>query len=84
MEAEKTCKKCSETKPIAQFHRNPKTKDGYYGICKSCCAIYQQDYRRKNKDNIKQDKKNYASKNDVAIDYRPEHIIQLIEKGGVL
>jgi NAD-dependent SIR2 family protein deacetylase len=32
----KTCTKCGETKPLDEFHKNPKTRDGRQPHCKSC------------------------------------------------
>lgn len=32
----KTCFKCSETKPLADFYKHSRTKDGHLGKCKSC------------------------------------------------
>jgi hypothetical protein len=39
----KICFKCKEEKPISEFHRNKRNKDGYKGQCKSCCRKYIDD-----------------------------------------
>ena len=47
----KTCKDCSEEKPLEDFH-TWKTKDGnsgYRGVCKPCDAKKKQAYYQKNK-----------------------------------
>lgn len=55
----KVCTKCNQLKFITEYHRNPKTKDGYYGQCKSCCAKYQKAYRRKHKAELSEAKRQY-------------------------
>lgn len=32
----KTCYRCGDEKPIADFYRNPGTRDGLLGQCKAC------------------------------------------------
>ena len=32
----KTCTKCSQTKPLFDFHKHQTTKDGYHTYCKPC------------------------------------------------
>lgn len=59
----KKCNTCGKEKQISEYHRNPKTRDGYYTSCKDCCAEYQREYRRKNKDKIRIDKKRYREEN---------------------
>lgn len=59
----KTCNKCKQSKSVNEFHKNPKTKDGYYTDCKECCAIYQREYRKQNREKLGQDKKLYAEQN---------------------
>jgi hypothetical protein len=34
--AEKRCTKCGQTKPLSEFHRDPKTRDRLRGWCKDC------------------------------------------------
>lgn len=36
MVAEKTCTRCGETKPVAEFHRNRTRRDGLQSRCKVC------------------------------------------------
>lgn len=36
----KRCSKCHEMKPITEFHRNAKSRDGYICTCKDCRHAY--------------------------------------------
>lgn len=38
----KTCSKCGETKPLSDFNRHKKHRDGHTTICRSCTAAYRQ------------------------------------------
>lgn len=42
MIAEKMCTKCKVVKPITEFYKNCRSKDGYAWNCKQCCKAYQQ------------------------------------------
>jgi len=33
---EKLCRRCGETKPLSEFHKDKQAKDGHYGYCKGC------------------------------------------------
>jgi len=45
----KTCSKCEKEKPVDQFGKLSKSKDGLKGQCKSCCALASaESYARKN------------------------------------
>jgi hypothetical protein len=32
----KTCRKCGETKPVSEFRRNPRVRDGLSSWCSEC------------------------------------------------
>jgi hypothetical protein len=34
--AEKRCSKCDQTKPLSEFHKDPRTRDGLRTWCKDC------------------------------------------------
>ena len=62
MEEIKKCNNCGESKPISNFAKKYKTKDGiqkYSSICKICFNI--KDAERRNDDNYKKNKKLYDS-----------------------
>lgn len=59
----KVCKKCGAEKPISEYNKNPKTKDGYYGACKTCCAEYLKAYWKKNKDALIEKSREYKLAN---------------------
>lgn len=40
----KPCNKCSQIKPLAEFHKNGTTKDGHVGTCKACVSIHHKKY----------------------------------------
>lgn len=41
----KTCKQCGETRPLAEFHRQKKARDGYNPWCKKCNQAYTRTWR---------------------------------------
>lgn len=40
----KKCSCCGETKPVSEFHKHPKTKDGLNGRCKACRKEYNKEH----------------------------------------
>lgn len=42
----KECRECHEIKDIVEFYVDRKAKDGHNGICKECCKINNQQYRK--------------------------------------
>ena len=53
----KTCKKCGQTKPKAEFFKAPECKDGLRGDCKLCNLARQAKYCAENRDAISAQKK---------------------------
>lgn len=39
----KTCSKCGKTKPLSEFHKAKRNKDGYTGQCGECRRAYHRD-----------------------------------------
>lgn len=46
----KTCKYCLENKPLEQFHKHARTKDGRQGHCKECHYDKTKKWRTENKE----------------------------------
>lgn len=71
MEQSKACKVCLQIKPISEFHKHSVTKDGYRGKCKTCCRIYDQNWRIKNPEKVKENNKRHKELNpDYMTNYR--------------
>lgn len=50
MIAKKTCTRCKTVKPVTEFYRNCRSKDGYAWNCKQCCradALYDKELRER-------------------------------------
>ncbi|AHN84394.1 hypothetical protein SEABISCUIT_76 [Mycobacterium phage Seabiscuit] len=45
----KTCNRCWETKPLSEYHRNKKAKDGLLDQCKECKLAYMAKYHEDNR-----------------------------------
>lgn len=46
----KTCNKCGETKPLAEFHKRLTSKDGHRGHCKGCQKVIAKSWCEANKE----------------------------------
>lgn len=44
--AEKTCRKCSITQPIAEFYPHPQMRDGHLNMCKTCSKLATKRHYR--------------------------------------
>ena len=43
----KRCCTCKEIKPLSEFHKSRRTKDGHRCYCKICCSQYQKSEKGK-------------------------------------
>lgn len=59
----KICNICCETKPIIDFAKDHRGKDGAQPYCKSCGATKSREYRKSNPDKIRERNHNWYSKN---------------------
>lgn len=74
---DKTCTKCKELKPLSEFRKQSRTKDGYKYVCKPCDSAAARDrysdkkktyiklvkeWQSNNKDKVKNYKKKYYQK----------------------
>src|SRR6185369_6196752 len=50
----KTCFKCKQSKPIAEFYKHSAMGDGYLGKCKECTKRDVHEHRLKNLDKIQE------------------------------
>jgi hypothetical protein len=62
----KTCTKCNEEKPLDQFSRNEKTKDGLRSHCRACVSEAGKQHYQKNKETIREYHKQYYQENKEA------------------
>ena len=63
----KECSKCREIKPLTEFYKQSKSKDGFSNICKSCKSIQDKEYRENNKEKVLKKKKEYYENNKETI-----------------
>ena len=43
------CARCNQSKPLSEFHKNPRTKDGLYSYCKDCTKEIAAKYSKTEK-----------------------------------
>ena len=46
----KKCTKCGEVKPLDEFSKNSRNNDGLNYRCRECDAVYQREWRSKNRE----------------------------------
>jgi len=59
----KICTKCRIEKPITEFHKRKRNKDGLDTWCKECKQKYAKEYRQINSIKLKESKREYNFKN---------------------
>ena len=88
MDTQKKCSKCKEAKPLAEFSKNKRSKDGHQNQCKGCVNRYNKEnrvaiaeqtkcYREGNRVTLVEKAKRYYEKNrgtlvEKAMRYRKE------------
>ncbi len=63
----KTCSKCGQTQPFANFHVNKTGRDGLKSTCKTCSNATSFAWREKNSDRVAQNKLAYRHANQDAL-----------------
>lgn len=53
----KKCSTCDVVKPISEFNKDKKNRDGFSGKCRACCAEYSRIYRAENAERITEQKR---------------------------
>ena len=59
----KTCRKCKTEKPLAEFNKYRRAKDGHQPVCKLCDSAKNKAYREANREKIKAKNKAYREAN---------------------
>ena len=60
--AGKQCDRCLELKPITEFHRHRKTKDGRFNYCKKCASAAATKWAKEHPDRTKAMHKAYRER----------------------
>ena len=63
----KKCSKCKEVKPINEFYKHKRQKDGLASQCKCCESKINKEYYKKHLKEIKEQQKKYKK------EHRKEH-----------
>ena len=73
-EATKTCKTCTETKPVDDFYVNRKAKDGRQSQCRPCTKAYGAKWRAENPEvDRAKSAKYYAANRERLLDYHAKY-----------
>lgn len=59
----KTCKHCSLAKPLDQFYRHSRMKDGHLNVCIPCRDAYVKEWTAKNRTRSNAIKRNWIAEN---------------------
>ena len=64
----KSCTKCGETKPLTEYHKNPRSRHGYRTECKVCRSARNKAYREANREKLAEsDKAHHAANREQRI-----------------
>ncbi len=61
----KKCNICDNEKPLDQFHKNCKAKDGRQSKCKDCTSSYGREYKQENAMSVKAYQADYFQEHKV-------------------
>ena len=59
----KKCSKCKEEKPLEDFNKNKRSKDGRQSSCKECKREQNKQWYENSKEKIREQKKRYRENN---------------------
>jgi len=78
----KTCNTCKQTKPLAEFFKQPHNKDGYKNRCKICYSSYGKEYRQTEQGKIAQERYRQSEKGKATnLNLGRKHRYRQSEKG---
>lgn len=63
MASEKTCTKCGETKPLAEFNKDRTMKDGLHSHCKECAREKERKWREANPERHRENSRKWREAN---------------------
>jgi hypothetical protein len=63
MKISKVCGKCKLERPLEEFYKAKRRKDGCRSVCKDCDKQYYKQWCEENKDNVIRYRKEYYEKN---------------------
>lgn len=66
----KRCSKCKASKPLDEFHRDRRSKDGHARLCKECANAKASQWVKDNPDRAKQSRKAWSRKNRDSVNQR--------------
>jgi hypothetical protein len=79
----KTCKVCQDPKPLTEFYRQARTKDGLCGKCKTCHKAYTKIYLKENREaHCKTLLKYYYKNKGVRSEYRKTYYEKTKDKAA--
>jgi hypothetical protein len=61
----KTCNKCNQCKPLSEFYKEARCKQGVKPACKKCAEAVKSAYRAKNSESIKKKRIEYNNRPEV-------------------
>lgn len=84
-DSEKVCGKCKVSKPVHEFYKRTKSKDGLCHKCKQCATEYTKQYIEKNKQKVSDRQKKYYAltlekQKKYAVEYYIKNKEQALEK----
>ena len=75
------CRECHEVKVVSEFIKNKSKKDGVDTICKDCDNKRSKEYKKQNKDKIKEYRKQrYKQNTDKEKEYQKQYNNQKVEQ----
>lgn len=79
-ETHKTCPMCNKLLRREEFPSNKSKKEGLAGYCRSCSGIYTHIWRTKNKERIREQKREYIRRNRKRIKEKDREYYEHIKK----